>query len=442
MNKTLLILLFCFNGFFSFAQTLFSLKDCIKYAEQHSSEIKTSHVLSATTELKLKQSINTYIPSISISSQNNLSTGRVLDPTTYQFLTNRSVYDMSTAVGGTMTLFSGFERPRTIQKDKLNLQSALIETEKIKNDLALNVTALFLNLVLDKEAIRICENKISMLLEQESVIEKRVEYNVSTPGDLLNVQADITNAKVDLSSFVNQLNLDKVAMCELLEIDDWEAFDITTEVQQYEDVLPRLWNTSDVVASAYLLPQIKQSELSIDIAKKEISIASSAYWPTLKLNAGYGSAFSNARIKTSGEEYYFRDQLRDNASSYVTLSLNIPILSAITVSNTVKQKKLACERAGYELARTKLALDKEVKQAIVNANTAYEKYTLLATDEQKCKEALRQTKEKYDAGAETYYDYQIAIGNLFQAQAQRLQAKYEYIFRTKIIEFYSGISLY
>lgn len=231
-------------------------------------------------------------------------------------------------------------------------------------------------------------------------------------------------------------------MCELLEIDDWEHFDITTEDEDYGAVEPRLWNISDVVSSAFHLPQILQRELAIDIAKKDVSIAQSAFWPTVSLNAGYGSTFSNARTRTGGETYNFRDQFRDNMSSYVTLSLNIPILSAITTSNNVRQKKLACTRAGYELIQAKLTLDKEVKQAIVNANTSYEKYKLLATDVQKCREALRQTQAKFDAGAATYYDYQIAVGNLFQAEAKQLQSKYEYIFRTKIIEFYSGISLY
>ena len=337
---------------------------------------------------------------------------------------------------------SGFERIRNIQKAKKNLQSALWETEKIKNDVALNVTALFLNIVLDKEAIDICERKISMLKEQEDAIRKKLEYKMATPGDLLNIQADVTSAEVDLATAKNNLNLDKVSMCELLEIDDWEHFDVSLSDEDYETVEPRLWNISDVVSSAFLLPQILQSELAIDIAKKDVSIAKSSFWPTLSLNAGYGSTFSNARTRTSGESYNFRDQFRDNMSSYVTLSLNIPILSAITTSNNVKQKKLVCTRAEYELTQAQLALDKEVKQAIVNAETAYEKYTLLAADEQKCEEALRQTKEKYDAGAATYYDYQIAVGNLFQARVQRLQTKYEYIFRTKIIDFYSGISLY
>ena len=349
---------------------------------------------------------------------------------------------MSSAIGGSMTLFSGLDRPNNIKKAKLSLQSALLETEKTKNDIALNVTALFLNIVLDKEAIEICEQKISTLEEQEKAIQKKLEFKVATSGDLLNIQADITEAKVELASAQNNLNLDKVSMCELLEIDDWESFDITTEKEDYEAVEPRLWCISDIVSSAFQLPQIQQRKIAIDIAKRDVNIAQSSYWPTVSLNAGYGSTFSNARTKIGGEPYNFRDQFRDNMSSYVTLSLNIPILSAITTSNNVKQKKLACTRAEYELTQAKLALDKEVKQAIVNANTSYEKYTLLETEVNKCREALRQTQAKYDAGAATYYDFQIAVGNLFQAEAQQLQSKYEYIFRTKIIDFYAGHSIY
>ena len=305
---------------------------------------------------------------------------------------------MSATIGGSLTLFSGFEKSRNIQKAKKNLQSALWETEKTKNDIVLNVTALFLNIVLDKEAIDVCQRKISILEEQEEAIRRKVEYKVATPGDLMNIQADVTNARVELATAQNNLDLDKVSMCELLEIDDWEHFDISLTDEDYETVEPRLWNISDVVSSAFNLPQIMQSELAIDIAKKDVSIAKSAFWPTISLNAGYGSTFSNARTKSTGETYSFRDQFRDNMSSYVTLSLNIPILSAITTSNNVKQKQLACTRAEYELTQTKLALDKEVKQAIVNANTSYDKYKLLATEVEKCKEALRQTNEKYDAG--------------------------------------------
>lgn len=424
------------------AHNSFSLSDCIRKAMAENVQVKQSQINADAATVASKGSGNSYIPSLSISNQHNVSIGRVLDPTTYQFITNKTVYDMSAAVGGSMTLFSGFERPQTIKKSKLNLQSALLETAKIKNDVALNVTALFLNIVLDKEAISICESKIKMLEEQESLIRKKVEYKAATRADLLNVQADITNAKVDLASAENSLSLDKVSMCEILQIDDWEHFDVSTEGEDYASIDPRLWNTTDVISSAFMLPQIKQQEFAIDIANRDVQIASSAFWPSIKLNAGYGSTFSNARTKSGGEPYSLLDQFSDNRSSYVTLSLSIPILSAINVSNTVRQKKLARTLAESKLVQTKYALDKEVKQAIVRANTSYEKYALLAADVEKTTEALRQTKEKYDAGAATYYDYQIAVQNLFQAEAQRLQSKYEYIFRTKIIDFYAGRPLY
>jgi len=304
--------------------------------------------------------------------------------------------------------------------------------------LTLTVTSMFLNLVLDKEAIAVINNKLALLQDQEERIRKKIEYSAAAPSDLLTIQADVTNAQVDLTNACSNFDLDRIALCELLAINDWQDFDITTEGQDYDDIQPRLWDAGNLVQSAFTLPQIRQKELTIESAARDIRIASAAFWPTLRLNAGYGTTFSNARIRLDGNEYSFRDQLRDNMSSYVTLSVSIPILSAISVSNTVKQRKLAQERARQELDMTKLALDKEVKQAVVNTNASYAKYQLLEDNVTKCREALRLVELKYDAGAATYYDYQIAVSNLFQAEEQRLQAKYEYIFRTYILKFYGN----
>ena len=418
--------------------TKFTLDDCIQYAEENATSIQRSLVNNEEASEIVKEAALSFTPSAALSNQHNISNGRVLDPTTYQFVTSRTVYDMSASIAGSMTLFAGGERIQQLRKAKLNLQATLQEAERTRNDLALNVTALFLNLVLDKEAIAICENKLELLQEQENLISKKVEYKAATPGDLLNIQADITNAKVELTTALSNFDLDRIAMCEMLERNDWKEFDISTDDQDFDTIQPRLWAITDLVNGAFTLPQIRQKELSLEMAARDISIASAAYWPTLRLNAGYGSTYSNARVRFEGDEYSFYDQLRDNMSSYVTLSISIPILSAITVSNTVRQRKLAHTRASFELTQAKLALDKEVKQALVNTNTSYEKFLLLETDVEKCREALRQAELKYNAGAITYYDYQIAMGNLFQAEAQRLQTKYEYIFRHRILDYYSG----
>lgn len=432
--------LFFTGSLSSFGQPYYSLSKCISMVSTHNPQISQAKAAAQIAEITRKNSANAYIPSLSISNQQNLSTGRVLDPTTYQFVSNRTVYDNSLSIGGSMTLFSAFERIRSIQKAELYLQSALLETERINNDLTLQVTALYLELLLDKETISIWESKIAMLQKQEALIARKVEYDAATPGDLFGAQADIANARVDLASAWNKLNLDKVSMCELLSIYNWQEFDISSDEEDYTEIEPRLWCEQDVVSAAFSLPQIKQGELAIDMARKDVAIALSSFWPTVKLNVGFGSTYSNARTK-AGEEYSFRDQMRDNTSSYITLSLNIPILSAISVSNTVRQKKLAVYKAEHELVQTKLSLDKRIKQAIVNANASYEKYKILATDVDKCIEALRQTEDKYNAGAATYYDYQVAVGNLYLAKVQRLQSKYEYIFRTKIIDFFCGVPI-
>lgn len=439
MIKRILVALFVIFSNFIYGQTNdYSLSRCVKKAQENvSTQIAQKRI--SLTKKEATEAKGAFIPNLLLSNQHNLSTGRVLDPTTYQFLTNRTVYDMNASIGGSMTLFSGFERFHRVKKAELNVQAADINLEEIRNNLTLEVTRLFLKILMDKESIEICDNKISLLKKQENLIAKKVEYQAATQGDLMNIQADIVRAQVERSASLSELNLDKVSMCELLEIDDWEHFDVVFDEEFIE---PHIWSISEVITNASRLPQIRQKEIAIELAKRDVMMASASYWPTIKLNAGYGSTFSNARIKSSGGEYNFYDQVRDNMSSYVTLSLTIPILSAITVSHSVKAQKHAVQSSELELQKTLYSLDKEVKQAIVRVNTAYEKYRLLAQGVEKGTEALRQTEVKYNAGAATYYDYQIAVSNLFQAQAERLRAQYEYVYRTKIMDFYSGNSQY
>ena len=439
MIKRILVALFVIVSNVIYGQTNdYSLSRCVKKAQENvSTQIAQKRI--SLTKKEATEAKGAFIPNLLLSNQHNLSTGRVLDPTTYQFLTNRTVYDMNASIGGSMTLFSGFERFHRVKKAELNVQAADINLEEIRNNLTLEVTRLFLKILMDKESIEICDNKISLLKKQENLIAKKVEYQSATQGDLMYIQADIVRAQVERSASLSELNLDKVSMCELLEIDDWEHFDVVFDEEFIE---PRIWSISEVITNASRLPQIRQKEIAIELAKRDVMMASASYWPTIKLNAGYGSTFSNARIKSSGGEYNFYDQVRDNMSSYVTLSLTIPILSAITVSQSVKAQKHAVQSSELELQKTLYSLDKEVKQAIVRVNTAYEKYRLLAQGVEKGTEALRQTEVKFNAGAATYYDYQIAVSNLFQAQAERLRAQYEYVYRTKIMDFYSGNSQY
>lgn len=417
-----------------------SLPQCLKRVNSNSSTVRKTNSAIEQRVWEVNQAKDAFIPSLSLSNQHNISTGRVLDPTTYQFVTNRTVYDMSATIGGSLTLFDGMERWHQVKKAEISLRNAELEVERVRNNLELEVTRLFLEILMDKEAIEVCKNKVDLLEKHEELIQRKVDLDAATTGDLLNIQADVTRANVERASALNELNLDKVALCELLVIEDWEHFDVSGE--DITDVVPQLWNADDLAASARNLPQIRQQEMAVKQAQRDVQIASAAYFPTLRINAGYGSTFSNARVKTTGEDYMFQDQFRDNMSSYVTATVSIPILSTIKVSHAVKARKAAVQSSVLEYEHTLLSLDKEVKQAIIQTDNAFEKYQLLAIEVEKAAEALRQTEVRFEAGAATYYDYQIAVGNLFQARAERLRARFEYIYRTKIMDYYSGKPLY
>lgn len=232
----------------------YSLLYCIEIAHKNiSSQIARNKVRVAEKELVVTKDY--FLPSLALSNQHKLSTGRVLNPTTYQFLTNRTVYDMNASIGGSMTLFSGFDRVHRVKMAALNIRTAELDIEKTKNELTLEVTRLFLKTLMDKEAIQVCENKVALLEKQEDIIFKKIEYQSATQGDLMKVQADIIRVQVDCASARNELSLDKVSMCELLEINDWEHFDITFDIRMVE---PRFWSASDVLANAAGLPQIRK----------------------------------------------------------------------------------------------------------------------------------------------------------------------------------------
>lgn len=413
-----------------------TLSDCIDYALEHNTSLKVAESGEESAKAEVDKAKDAFIPSVGLSNQHSLSVGRVLDPTTYDFVENRSVYDMNGSIGASETIFSGFSRFNTIKKAELNLQNASLDIEKTRNDITLNVIASFLDIVICKENIAICENKASMLRRQEEAIAKKVENKSATVGDLLSIQADIANDQSEMVEVCKSLSKAKISMCEILEIDEWESFDISLEDEDYENVEPHLFSIQDVEAAAFELPQIRSSQLSIGIAERDVKIAEASYWPSLSLNAGYGSTFSNARSRSFDEPYSFKDQFRDNTSSYVTLSLSIPLTNAISVSRTVRQRKAELKQAEYRHDLAKTSLSSEIKQAIVDAEAAYSQYEILETNVAKCEESLRQMEKKYDAGAATYYDYQTALGNLFGVQIQQVRAKFEYIFRCKIIDLY------
>lgn len=442
--RRILILVLGFFPVFLYAQKHWTLDECIAYALEHNIEIKSQELTAETKRVTFSESKWAYAPDISASNSYNLSTGRVLDPTTYDFIENQTVQGSNTSLSAGITLFGGMGNLHNMKRAKLDLQASLLGVEKTRNDVALNVTARYLEILCAAENIRNTEQIVSTLRVQEEKTAKQVEARKITTADLLQIQSQLAEAENNVLTARNTYDIARLDLCQLLEIDDYASF----ETVPPEDTLPDMpllsGDVGAAVDGALALPQMKMASLDIAMAKRDIRIAQASYFPSVSLSAAYGSSYSDARQKvfqnTDGtyryDAYPFFEQYKDNANSYISLSVSVPIFGGMQKRKAVRRAKIAARQSEYALRTMEKQLTKEVNQAWIDMRTAWEKYLSSQKYVATATEAARQVGRKYDLGVATVVDYNTALDNLVKANSQLLQAKYEYIFKTRIIRFY------
>lgn len=423
--------------------TLWTLERCVEYALEHNIELNSERLAVRESEIALSDSKWTFVPRISASTGYNLSIGRVLDETTYDFVTSQLVGSSTASLSASVPIFSGLRNIRQLQAAEIGNRTAKLQVEKASNDLRLNITAYFLEVLCAMENISNCESLVESLRQQELHTQKKVETGKVTYADLLQVRSRLAEAENSLLAAFHSYDVSRLNICQLLEVEDYTSFIPCTDV--YDSISCTTIDRMDVLENAYSLPQIRLAENAVELSKKNIQIARSSYYPALSLSFGYGSSYSSARQKVivnpddtySYNPYPFFEQYGDNANGYVSLGITIPILNGMSARNGVKRAKLDLKRSEYALATARKQLRKEVLQAIMDTETAWKKYTGSVRYLESAKEALRQIGLKYEAGAANMTEYTTAVSTMSEAQYQYLSSKYEYIFKEKILEFYS-----
>lgn len=420
-----------------------TLEECIAHAYAHNIEIKTQELVTEEKRIALSEARWSYAPDISASSSYSLSTGRVLDPTTYEFVENKTVGGASTSVGANVALFGGLKNRYRLRRAQLDLRSSLLLAEATRRDVRLNVTARYLEVLCAEETIRDAEQVVAELTAQEEKTAKKVEARKVTAADLLQVQSQLADAENDLLTARHAYDVARLDLCQLLELDDWEAFR-TVAPDDGELCGSPADDPAALRDAAEALPEVEAARVGIDLARRDLQIARAAYWPTLSLAAGYGSSFSDARQKMFQnpdgtlryEAYPFFEQYRDNASSYLSVSLNIPIFGRLSTRKNVQRQKLAVRRAEYALHTVEKQVAKEVTQALIEARTAWAKYLGAQRYVASSEEALRQVGRKYDLGVASVTDYNAAFTAAVKARSQLIRAKYQYLFEVRKLEYY------
>lgn len=419
---------------------VWTLEECIGYALEHNIEIKRQELGVSNSEIGLSESRWDYAPSLSAGTSYSISSGRVLDQTTYEFIENNVVGSSSASVSGSMQVFSGMRRHYALKKAKASMKASLADLESVRQDVELNVTAAYLQILCDQENLASAREMASMLESQMEKIQTMVELGRVTEADLLQIRSQHYAALNDVAAAEGQCRLSKMELCQLLEIQDWEDFAIEPmNVNDYDGM--RLFPITDSLA-VESRPEYRSAEAGMEVARRNLQIARSSYYPTLSLSAGYGTSYSGARQKVVQnpdgtyryEAYPFFRQFLDNGSSYLSLSLNIPIFSGMSTRNSVRRAKNASIDAQYELQSIKKQLSREYEQALIEYQTSCRQYETAKEQLAYAEEAARMMTEKYNLGKTDFASWNTAMTELAKAKYTLNNSTYTSLLRKKLLD--------
>jgi outer membrane protein len=431
----------------SFAQKVWSLEDCIMYAFENNISIKQQILTTEYNENLLNQSKVALAPNLNAGANHGFSFGRALDQTTYEFKENQTIMSNNVNLTSSVTLFNGLQQRNTIQQNEFNLLASQKDLDKLKNDIALFLASGYLQILFNRELLQVAINQHELTLQQVERTAKLVEAGSLARGSLLEIQAQASTEELNVITAQNQLDISYLNLTQMLDLDSVGDFEI--EIPEFGDVARAPINIT--VGMVYndalrVLPQVASAEYQLQSAYEGLSIAQGMRSPDLFLNAQWGTGFSDARQKfnlSTGEfeDVPFWEQMNGNQSTTLSLGLNIPIFNRWMVSTNISNARLSVINSELSLETTKMDLYKSIQQAYADATAARKKY--LATEEAliSMEESFKYTEEKFEVGLVNTVDYNTEKNRLTTTQSDLLQAKYDYIFKMKILDFYRGIPI-
>lgn len=415
-----------------------TLEECIRHAVEHNITVKQLELRRKNSEIDLNTARSSRLPDLNSSIGQNWNFGRTqIQSGLYE---NRNQSNTNFSISSSIPLFTGFRIPNEIERTELDLQAAVQNLEKAKDDLALNIASLFLQVLFNRELLKITADQLSFSRYQVERTADLIRYEKAPAAQLNDIEAQAANDEVALVQAENNLKLALLDLRQSLELEQAEDFDVS--IPEFDNVLEGYSAGLDTPQTVFdnavqTRPAVREQELRVKSAEKTLKIAQSGYYPSLNMSMGYGTNyfFLYSRSFTNRG---LSDQLKNNGSEYIGLSLNIPVFNRYSVRNQVKSARLNIENQRLVLENTRKTLFKEIQTASQNAVAAMEKYRASGKAVKAASESFNSTSVKYENGKAGVFEFNEAKTRLLKCQSEELQAKYEYVFRTKILEFYNG----
>lgn len=460
------------------AQNLWTLDRCIDHALSNNLNIQLSQLDIEISEANLTQARHLRAPNLNGFASHNYNWGRSFDVFTNLAVTQR-VQSNSFGVSTGVTLFNGFQNQNTIKQNEATLESSKYALEDAKNNTILNLTNAYLQILFNRELLDNARRQVLNSDEQLQRTEKLVSAGNLPVNNLLELISQKATNELQEVNAQNALDFSILQLKQLLQLPESTPFElaIPTLSDPDEDLLfpssDEIYRTAEV-----LQPGIKRAEMNIREADLGIEIARGNYYPNITANAGINSFYSSAQLiqrvreqtgteivpigfvvnpdpnngfppqipvfsqapqfEVREQEFGFMDQLREALRKSIGISMTIPIYNRHQVRTAVATGQIRYQQARVNAEIQKNQLRQDIETSHQNAVAAAKSFVVNKRRVEALQETFRVTQQRYNLGAANIVDFTIAQNNLFVAESDLLRAKYEYVFRTKILDFYMG----
>ncbi len=412
---------------------VWTLKSCIDFAQQNNTTVRTRAVQVDQNSNDLSTARFSRLPDLNASVGYNVSFGRgTSDDNTYK---TQTLQTGSFDVSASMPLFQGLRINRTIKGGKLDLAAAMQDLERAREDVAVNVMTLYLQVLYNKELVIVAEHQLALSTQQAERSRELVAAGKQPESARYESEALAANDALALTQARNDLQLALLDLSQAMNRESADGFDIASP-----DLDPLLNNAlsqrpdADAIYdyAAENRPHIRAERIRLESSENAIAIARSSLYPSLSLRGGYGTGIY------SSMDSDFWPQFRHNSSEFVGVSLSIPIFNRRTVRGNIRSAQLSAQRQQLALLDAEQSLRKAIEQAGYNTEAASAKYRAAVAALAAAETAFAYEEQKAAAGRSTVFDFNDAKTRMEKAQSELVQSKFELVFRRKILDYYHG----
>lgn len=439
-------------GILLFAQNKqWTLEECVNYAIENNLTVKQSVLDAKTAEENINTARGNFLPNLTGNVSQNYNFGSFIGQDGRRI--SRDSRGNSFGLNTGVLVFNGFQNTNIYRQAKLGLESSQLELDILKDNISLNVVNAYLNILLNKEGFKIAEEQVNLSQSQVDQMKELVNSGARPKADVLESQAQLARDQERQISAQNSIDLSLLSLSQLLQV-PYIGFDVQEMLLDLSSIVLESNNPNAIFNYALEnRPEIKGAELDIMNSDYGVKIAEGSFYPLLTFGVGMNTSYQHSqgqediRIIIDEDNNIstvpngFGTQLKDNLGYNFGFNLSVPIFNRLQTKAAVSRAEIFKEKSLIRLEEEKQVLRTIIERAYADANAAFKQYEASSSSVEAQQEAFKNSQESFNLGVMTSFDFEQTRFRLVDAQSKLINAKYDFVFKTKVLDFYLGKSL-